>query len=484
MVLRSHRPTSLPAGPRAPGWAQTSAFGAAPYGFFRQLSRRYGDTVTLRLAGMGDIVAFSAPQDVKQIFALPSEGMKNGNDPVRYLLDPRSVVFLEGDDHKIARRTLAPPFSGRALRTYSPRFVDVADAVADEWSDGETVRLGDAFQRITFQALIEATLGDAAQHAPDALQDELLRFVRGQLSNGMFFAAVAFGDPLYHAIRSRADRAKPKVERGERLVAAHPIAARAYNLARVETWLARLVRLRRAAPSQGSDALSRLVAKTDFSDHDIVQQLLTLLIAGHDTTSLALSWTFFQILERPRLLTRLVAEVDDAEALSEEHLPLTLATVNESLRFTPGATLAPRRLDRDVEIGGVRVPAGACLAANILGAHFRVDTWHDPHAFRPERFLEAQIDPNTFFPFGAGIRRCLGAAFAIREMTLVTARLLQRCTFEPARRTPPASVHGFLIGPALQPAVRVRARASAPAARSHNSRPASLSPASLGTASA
>lgn len=416
---------------------------------------------------MGEMVLYSAPEDVQAVFSLKAAEYENGNDPVRYLLDPRSVVFLEGEEHRRARRALTPPFSGRALRGYAPRFVESARRVSADWQPGQVVDLTAAFQEVTFDALMGATLGMGTADCPPLLRAELLRFVSGQLSTTMFFASAVMGPSLYSRLRAHTDAAKAALQAGRPLNGRSPLASRAHNLARVEVWLAELVHNRRQAPTDGTDALSRMIAEgSAFSDTDIVHQRLTLLIAGHDTTSLALNWVVAQLMARPALLADVVAESlacaePERAASAAEALPLLFAVVQESLRLTPGAALAPRRLLVDKKIAGETIVAGTVVAANVVGAHSRVATWGDPEVFRPDRFRGEPPASNTFFPFGGGLRRCLGAAFATTEMPLVLAVLLQDWALTPASsRAPIPAMHGFLIGPAQHVRARVSPRRS------------------------
>lgn len=457
---------ALPAGPSIPGWLQTMEFSRRPYEFVRGCSRRFGDTYTLKIAGMGDTVMFSSPEAVRAVFALPGDGMHNGNDVVRYLLNERSVVFLEGKLHQRARQVLSAPLNGSALHSYAPSFLDAARRVSNTWKDGQRINLHHAFQQITFDALMQATFGETQSEEYSELRKELLSFVNGQLTNGMFFASVLLGSRLYDLLRGRADLAKQALNAGQTVNRFGIFAKRAANLARVEYLLEKLVAERRAqTDNEGTDALSRMLQAGDIPKHDIVQQLLTILIAGHDTTSLALSWVMYQVLQRPAVLQRLIAELKEAQTPAGldpqvvDKLPQLGAVINESLRVTPGAAFVPRRLDKDVEISGVRVPAGTCIAVNVIGAHSRSATWGDPEAFRPERFLDQASTAWTFFPFGGGIRRCLGAAFAVTEMRLVFAHLLSTWDFTLASgyKARPA-VHGFLIGPARSLQVIARKR--------------------------
>jgi len=446
---------TLPQGPALPGWAQTIAFSRRPYDFIRECSRRFGDTYTLNIAGMGDIVMFSSPEAIRAIFALPGDGLHNGNDVVRYLLNERSVVFLEGKSHHKTRQVLSTPLNGKALHSYAPSFLAATRHISSTWKDGQLVNLQHAFQEITFDALMQATFGETQLTGYSELRRELLAFVNGQLTNEMFFASVLLGSRLYDLIRGRADRAKQALQNGKDTQQFGLFAKRAVNLARVEYLLEKMVAERRAQTHNGTDALSRMLQSGDISEHDIVQQLITILVAGHDTTSLALSWVMFQVLQRPAVLQRLLDELqtaqtaDGLDAQVVDKLPWLGAVIHESLRVTPGAAFVPRRLDQDVEISGITVPAGICLAANVIGAHSRDATWGDAERFRPERFLEQDITAWMFLPFGGGIRRCLGAAFAITEMRLVFAHLLTswNFTFVPGYQARPA-VHGFLIGPA------------------------------------
>jgi len=147
------------AGPAAPGWLQTINLSQDPYKFFISNGKKFGDTYKVKIAGMGDMVCFSSPSAVKEFIALPSAGMHNGNDPVRYLLNSQSIVFLEGDKHRKTRRSISRPLKGNAPRGYSPKFIQAAKQTTSKWKDGEKVNMYNQFQSITFDALIAATFG-------------------------------------------------------------------------------------------------------------------------------------------------------------------------------------------------------------------------------------------------------------------------------------------------------------------------------------
>src|SRR5258708_33300918 len=227
----------LPLGPKTPGWLQNILFSVAPYEFVRRNNRRFGDVFTVRLAGMGDTIMFSAPNAIKQIFALGGDGMHNGNDVVRYLLNEKSVVFLEDEIHQVARKTMTPLLHGKFLRTYTPRFIASAQSVTATWADGELIDLHEAFQRITFQALLDAAIGETENQANDLLLSSLIGFVNGQLKNDMFFASVLFGSRLYNILRSRTDHNKRRLAAGKEPQKWGLFAKRTANLAYAEHFL-------------------------------------------------------------------------------------------------------------------------------------------------------------------------------------------------------------------------------------------------------
>jgi cytochrome P450 len=451
--------TVLPTGPNIPGWLQNILFSLSPYEFVHRFNHQFGDVFTLRLAGMGDTVMFSSPTAIKQIFALGGDGLHNGNDVVRYLLHEKSVVFLEADIHQTARKIMTPPLHGQYLKSYSPQFLASAQHVTATWTEGESINLHAAFQQITFQALLTAAVGDVDHQLYDQLVSSLIAFVNGQLKNDMFFASALLGSRLYDMIRSRTDANKQRLAAGKAPRRRGLFAARTANLARAEHYLEGIVKSRRERGTLGADILSRLLQaqhadQEHITDDFIVQQLLTILIAGHDTTSLALSWIVFQVLERPQVLAKILHELDSVmggtfNITKTDDLTYLQLVVQESMRFTPIASFVPRRLEYDTEIDGVQIPAGVTIAANIIGAHARVATWQDPENFRPERFLEANATAWEFLPFGGGLRRCLGATFAMSEIQIVLAYLFHHWRFEleGGYKARP-SVHGFLIGPA------------------------------------
>jgi cytochrome P450 len=441
-------------GPRSPATVQTLAFSRDPYGFLKRLSRDYGEPCTFTMLGEGPVVLFSRHEHLRQIFALKPDTLRSANDTVRFLLDERSIVFLEGEEHKAARAVMQVPFMGKALDGYARSIIAATERELATFADGAVVPLHAAFQHITFDALLEAVVGidDAARFAP--LRRHLLAFVDGALTPTMFAAALTVGPWMQRHTRDRVAAKTAAIRAGKPPASFGGLSSRTTHIAQCGVMLHDLVRERRAAGAEGRSVLDRFVARADsgFSDHDIVQELLTLFVAGHDTTSIALCWAIVALMDHPRVVERLRDEVAPAMAGGTPD-PAALAActyldavVSEVMRFYPPSPLVPRVSVVDVAIGGVPLAAGVRFGPNIIGAHFSEAAWGDPDVFRPERFVD-EWPADAFVPFGGGHRRCLGAAFTRFEMRIVLAMLLTRWRLEPAAgHSRAASVHGILIG--------------------------------------
>ena len=223
-----------------------------------------------------------------------------------------------------------------------------------------------------------------------------------------------------------------------RLRRGDPLAGLRELLVEIDELLLAEIAERRADPhsTEREDILSLLVAARfedggEMSDREVRDQLITLLLAGHETTATALAWTFDLLLRNPATLDRLTAEVDAGE--EDDYLR---AVISESLRLRPVVPLAGRRLASDLNVEGLSLPAGTDVTPAIWLTHTRPDLYPEPYAFRPERFLEEvgghPINKYGWIPFGGGIRRCLGAAFAEMEMRVVLEAVLQRCVLSAA----------------------------------------------------
>ncbi len=425
--------TGLPPAPRLPRIVQTAGFMFGGVRFLEWCRRRYGGAVTLgTLFDDGFVMVFD-PELVKQLFQGPHDQLHAGKANVLLgpILGDRSVLLLDGAEHLHHRRLLLPRFHGRQMLAHVQTMRDCTDAEIDAWPVDEPFALLPAMQAVTLNVMLKAVFG--YDSGPE--QDELRRRVRAMI------------DPL---ARPRGMVILGAVMRGSRRRAARAFAER--QRAVDELLYAEIAR-RRAAPDLETrdDVFSALLLAQDadgarLSDREVRDELLTLLLAGHETTAVGLAWTFDLLLHTPRVLER-------ARGLDDAYLD---AVVKEALRLRtviPGVGRVVQ--DRPFALGRYEVPVGMEINPSIRTMHRRADLYPRPQEFRPERFLESDApDTYTWLPFGGGTRRCLGASFALTEMRVVLARVLERASLS-AADSDPAKVQFRVITLAPKSGVRV-----------------------------
>ncbi len=412
---------ALPPGPDEPPLLQALQWVQWPLVLLEDCARRFGDAFTLRLPAAPPIVMFRHPDAIKEIFTGDEEELRAGEANFRLaaILGTHSLLLLDGQEHLRERRLLQPPFHGDRMLAYGPIMRDVAAAAIDAWPLGREFAVQPAMQAITLDVILRTVFGLDEGPAKRELRVALLELLaRGTSPQVLLDAQSANGNQSAAAGRFLAAR-----EIVDRLLFAE-IAAR-----------------RRADVSGRSDILSLLVQAKDESglpleDVALRDELMTMLIAGHETTATSLAWAVSHVLADASVrecLDRELAELgpnridaapfDPNRVLKLEYLD---AVCRETLRLTPILPLVGRRLTKPMTIGGVALPAGVVAAPCIYLAHRRPERWPEPERFRPERFLEAKPTPYEFLPFGGGVRRCLGMAFALVEMKIVLAEVLTR----------------------------------------------------------
>jgi cytochrome P450 len=437
---------SLPPGPRLPRALQTAGFIVCGARFLEACRRRYGDVVTFGTLFDERFVMVFDPELAKTLFQGPGDQLRAGeaNALLGPILGERSVLLLDGAEHLRHRRLMLPSFHGRQLLAHAGTMREGADAEIDSWPVGEPFELLATMQSLTLRVILRAVFGFQAGSAQDELRARL-RAMGEPLSRPgglMALAAVA---------RGRSER------RGAREFAARRQAVDEILYAEIES--------RRAQPDldERDDVFSALLLARDedgraLSDGEVRDELLTLLLAGHETTATGLTWTFDQLLHDARVLER-GRRRDDA------YLD---AVVKESLRIRPVIPGVGRVVrERPFALNGYEVPVGVEINPSIRTIHRRADLYPSPRRFVPERFLgPAPPDTYTWIPFGGGTRRCLGASFALMEMRIVLARVLERADLR-AVRDRPASAQLRAITLAPKGGVPVlQTRAPLPAARS------------------
>ena len=401
----------LPPGPSLPRLLQTAGFVFGGVRFLEACRRRYGGAVTLgTLFDEGFVMVFD-PDLAKAVFQGPHGQLHAGKANVLLgpILGSRSVLLLDGDEHLHHRRLLLPPFHGRQMSGQIETMRECADAEIDGWPVGEPFPLLPSMQALTLNVMLRALFG-----ADDAsLRAELARRVRALI------------DPI---ARPRGIVVMGAVMRGSRRRAAHEFAARKRA---IDELLYPEIARRRTDPGldQRDDIFSGLLLAHDeegnrLTDREVRDELLTLLMAGHETTAVGLAWTFDLLLHDRRVLER-------ARAREPTYLD---AITKEALRVRtviPGVGRVVQ--DRPFSLNGYEIPVGMEINPSIRTMHMRADLYPEPARFKPERFLRRDApDTYSWLPFGGGTRRCLGASFALTEMRVVLDRVLERTSLTAA----------------------------------------------------
>ena len=415
----------LPPGPKAHRALQTARWIARPAGFMEDAARRYGDTFTLRIANEGTWVFVSHPDAVKQVFTGDPRLLHAGeaNVVLMPVLGSHSVLLLDDDAHMAQRKLMLPSFHGERMRGYEQTMADVATREIERWPSGVPVRAWPTMQAITLEVIMRTVFGVRDSARVERLR-EVLRASLAWAAEPRRMAQLALLGPRRAA------------ERGTLRAALDPTDALIYEE----------IRARRDAPdlAERDDVLSLLLqARHDdgsgMTDKELRDELMTLLVAGHETSATALAWALEALTHHPAALERLRDEVDAGD---DAYLD---AVVKETLRLRPVIALVLRRLIEPMEIGGRMLPAGVNVAPCIYLMHRRPDVYEEPRAFRPERFLEKPPGTYTWIPFGGGVRRCLGASFAQFEMKVVLRELVSRLDIRAARAEPERRVRRAIV---------------------------------------
>ncbi|HEX4011151.1 MAG TPA: cytochrome P450 [Solirubrobacteraceae bacterium] len=413
-ALSAVRP--LPPGPRLPRWAQTLGFVVGGVRFLEACRRRYGDVVTMGTLFDDRFVLVFDPALVKDLFQGPPGQLRAGeaNALLGPILGERSVLLLDGDEHLRHRRLMAGPFHGRRMLDHVETMRACADAEIDAWPVDQPFRLLDRFQALTLRIIVRTVFG----YSPGAAEDELSARLRAMVeplsrARGLLMVSAAVRGGRERESQRRFEARKGAVD---------------------EIIYAEIAR-RRADPDldQRDDVFSALVGARDedgvgLSDREVRDELVTLLLAGHETTATGLAWTLDLVLHDDRV-RELVRAGDEA------YLD---ATVKEALRLRPVIPGVGRVVrERPFALGPYEVPVGVEINPSIRVMHRRGDLYPSPRAFLPERFLgDDAPDTYTWVPFGGGSRRCLGASFALTEMRIVLGRVLERAALAPVDPEP------------------------------------------------
>ena len=392
----------LPPGPRWPAWLQTVALLRFRHRFVPRMWGRYGDVFTLRIVPGGrPLVLFTRPEHAKEIFAGDPEYFHagKGNGILGPIMGEHSLLLQDGSEHKRARALLMPAFNGHALRGYRSLVDEVADSQIGRWRSGEEFRSLDRMNALTLEVILRVVFGVTDERRLAALRPRVTRTV--DISPVVL---LGWGYP-----------ALQRVGTWRRTVE---------NAYRLDELIYAEIRDRRAAGDLHlrPDVLSRLILVGDegdrLTDEELRDQLVTLLLAGHETTASALAWALHELGRDRAQLRRARQAASDGD---DDHLE---AVLKEAMRLHPVIPMVARTLMRPATIGGWDLPAGATVGPSILVAHARGDNHPEPERFDPGRFLGQSPPVNTWIPFGGGVRRCIGAGFSLMEGVAVLRRIL------------------------------------------------------------
>ncbi len=416
----------LPPGPRAPAILQTLAWTLAPTWLMDRCARHIGEsfTVTFFPSGM-QLVMVSDPEVVKTVFTAPPEVAPSGagNSPVAPVMGPSSVIVLTGPEHIRQRKLLLPPFHGERMREYEEVIVQATRKDMAGWPLGRPMQLQPHTRAITLEVILRAVFG-----VTEDGMEPLEQAIAGLL------------EPMNILAILRVALRPPSMER--------PGGAFGQALDRLDQLIYQEIARRRAEPDlqERSDILSLLLLARDeegqgMTDAELRDELVTLLLAGHETTATTVAWAVERLVRHPQKLARLMEEIEAGE--SEEYL---MAVVNETLRVRPVVPIVVRLLKQELRVGGYDLPAGTRVVPSIWLTNHNPRVYERPDEFMPERFLDGSPETFSWIPFGGGIRRCIGASFALLEAKLILRTVLSELQPRlPAVRLPGAGRRGELI---------------------------------------
>jgi len=397
--------TLLPRGPRMPPIAQTLIWGLAPTVLMDRCFRERGEAFTLTFSPSGrQLVMLSDPTAVKTVLTAPPQVAPSGaaDTPIASVLGPSSVITLVGSEHMRQRKLLLPPFHGERMRAYEDTIVAATERDMASWTLGEPMRLGGHTRNITLEVILRAVFGVEAERMGE------LKGAIGELAEPM--------RPLMmlRLIMSRPSDDRPPGELGKALERLDRLIYAEIARRREQTDL-----------DERADILSLLLQARDedgqaMTDGELRDELVSLLLAGHETTSTATAWAIERLVRHPDALARLVAEID--AGIEDDYMQ---AVIHETLRSRPVVPGVVRVLHEPLAVGSYELPVGTRVVCSIYLTNRNPRVYADPLEFRPERFLDQAPDTFAWIPFGGGIRRCIGASFAMLEMRVMLRTMLR-----------------------------------------------------------
>jgi cytochrome P450 len=388
------------------------AFWTRPIASLERWRARYGKRFTIRLPAGPPFVMITEPDQVKQIFTAPADVLHPGEGArvLEPVVGSNSVLLLDESAHMEQRKLMLPAFHGERMALLKDLMTEVAEREVMDWPRGTPIEMHPRMQALTLEVILRAVFGLQPGPRLDTLREQLRLMLE-------------FGDRPISLVPPDPNGTAAKV-----LGRVGPFAKFVRMQERADALIFELIDERRRSGDGGDDVLAMLLEArhedgSPMDDQELRDELMTLLVAGHETTASALAWTFSRLPHYPQVLTRLSDEIatDDGD----DYLT---ATIHEIMRRRPVLpNVGPRYVVQPIEVGDWSYEPGVCLVPNAYLIHHDPDIYPEPYAFRPERFLDESPGTYTWIPFGGGRRRCLGASFAMLEMKIVLRAVLSQC---------------------------------------------------------
>ncbi|MFF0271594.1 cytochrome P450 [Kribbella sp. NPDC004536] len=423
---------TLPPGPKLPTLLQTWLFASHRRTFFPRMRDKYGDVFTIRLVPSSRVcVVLSRPDHIREVFGSPPAVMHagEGNTALEPIMGSHSLLLLDDEDHVRMRKQLMPAFSGAALRGYAAMVLELARAEVAKWPVGTPFKMHQRMRNLTLEIILQVIFGVSDQERLDTLRPLMDKIVSVSpvIMLGSFYPSL---------LRFRPWRTYLDTQR------------------KVDEILYDEIAKRRDTYAGRTDVLSRLLAAGNWSDVELRDQLVTLLLAGHETTATALAWAFHELARRPE---DLAFGQRAADAGADDELE---AIVKEALRLHPVVYQVGRRVTETTDVAGYRLQRGTTIMAAIGLVHRDGEHFPNPKDFRPRRFLSDDPPaPGTWIPFGGGARRCIGAGFSLMEGTEILRAALTAYNFQAPNPEPePAQPKNVTLVPRHGAEVQVTKR--------------------------
>jgi len=447
---------SLPPGPSLHPLRQTLRFARDPCGFQEECARRHGELFTLRLIGQAPAVYVGSPEGVRELLAQSPQDLRSGEGAavLRFLLGARSLTCLDGAPHQRDRKLMMPPLHGERLLAYGGRMRDLTARVVDGWRPGEPVSLVAETKRITLEVFLDSVFGIPEGPTRDRFRALLLSYLDLCMRPvSLAIWSLLPGEALRRRLTGVAglsDRLPGSLRRWLPFALARVV--RELDAAILEY----IAEKRRQLDER--DVISALIAARDengvgLTDAELHDEMLTMLVGGHETTATSLAFALQEIALHADVHDRIADECKvvfgeaELDPTRVKELVYLEATVKEALRLHPIAPGFVRKVAAPVRLRGYDLPRGVSAMGSMHLVHRSPAIWPEPERFLPERFFGLRPKPYEYFPFGGGVRTCIGMAFALFEMKVVLATILRRVRLELEEAPAEARLHGVLWGP-------------------------------------